>query len=87
MLVFYTIALAFKRKYLSEQFVPYLIFVLILAFIIGYTTPVTGGIARYKTAFLPIFLSLCFLIVDSAKQNNKIGHQTKERKLKKSFAC
>ncbi len=42
-------------------------FSLCLAFIIGYTTPVSGGIVRYKTAFLPALCSSLILISDIKK--------------------
>lgn len=33
-----------------------LLFTLLLAFIVGFTTPVTGGLLRYKTAYLPFLM-------------------------------
>lgn len=47
----------------KRNFNPYLIslgiYILLLAFIIGYTTPVAGGVMRYKSAFLPMFIAFC----------------------------
>jgi hypothetical protein len=58
-LVVYSLVKKWKLKELSEFFYPILIYCLSLAFIIGYTTPVTGGLVRYKTAFLlPLLLIL-----------------------------
>ena len=44
-----------KQKY-SVQLLPFWGFILILAFVIGFTSPVTGGLIRYKTAYLPFFV-------------------------------
>jgi hypothetical protein len=44
----------------SELFFFLIYYCVVLAFIIGFTTPVTGGIVRYKTAILP-FLSVALL--------------------------
>ena len=47
-----------KRKTLSSLEIGLILYVLSLAFIIGFTTPVTGGLVRYKTAFFPFALLL-----------------------------
>ncbi|MEZ5174330.1 MAG: hypothetical protein R2850_12685 [Bacteroidia bacterium] len=48
-----------RRKNPSQQSIVFLVFVVSLAFIIGYTTPVTGGLVRYKTAFIPFLIIAC----------------------------
>lgn len=45
-----------RTKRSDEYMLLFLSYSLVLAFIIGFTTPVTGGIVRYKTAFLPYLL-------------------------------
>jgi hypothetical protein len=47
-----------RRKHLTSLEIGLLLYVLSLAFIIGFTTPVTGGLVRYKTAFFPFALLL-----------------------------
>ena len=47
-----------KRKALTSLEIGLLLYVFSLAFIIGFTTPVTGGLVRYKTAFFPFILLL-----------------------------
>lgn len=46
-----------KQKHSVDQ-IPFWGFIISLAFIIGFTSPVTGGLIRYKTAYLPFFLLL-----------------------------
>jgi hypothetical protein len=62
-------ALIFPVKELGKD--PYLCLLisysLCLAFIIGFTTPVTGGIVRYKTAFLPALLAALSCLINEAK--------------------
>ena len=63
LLVLATVFYGDKRFRHSAQLWLLLSFSLCLAFIIGYTTPVSGGLVRYKTAFLPALgVSLCLLI-------------------------
>lgn len=47
-----------RSKHLTSLEIGLLLYVLSLAFIIGFTTPVTGGLVRYKTAFFPFALLL-----------------------------
>lgn len=42
-------------------------FVLCLALIIGFTTPISGGIVRYKTAFIPALCSVLVILTDISK--------------------
>jgi hypothetical protein len=42
-------------------------FVLCLALIIGFTTPISGGIVRYKTAFIPALCSVLVMLTDFSK--------------------
>lgn len=46
----------FKRNKLSNLEFALLLYGISLALIIGFTTPVTGGLVRYKTAFFPFIL-------------------------------
>lgn len=48
--------LGFHRKKLSALEISLLLYGISLALIIGFTTPVTGGLVRYKTAFFPFIL-------------------------------
>lgn len=48
-----------RRMNPGEHAIIFWVFVLSLAFIIGYTTPVSGGIVRYKTAFIPFLIIAC----------------------------
>lgn len=47
-----------RREPFTSLEIGLLFYVLSLAFIIGFTTPVTGGLVRYKTAFFPFALLL-----------------------------
>jgi len=55
-LMLWMISGSYKGINRSETAWFFLSFSLLLAFIIGFTTPVTGGIVRYKTAFIPYLL-------------------------------
>lgn len=46
------------RNRLSNLEIALFLYGISLAFIIGFTTPVTGGLVRYKTAFFPFILSV-----------------------------
>jgi len=54
----------------SNYFYPMLAFVLTLACIIGYTTPVAGGLVRYKTALM---LPLLFICMNEIKFDNRFS--------------
>ena len=62
-------ALIFPVKELGKDSYIWLLisYSLCLAFIIGFTTPVTGGIVRYKTAFLPALLAALSCMINEAK--------------------
>jgi hypothetical protein len=51
------------------QLLPFWGFILILAFVIGFTSPVTGGLIRYKTAYLPFFV---LIVGNQALINSKL---------------
>jgi len=51
-----------KKAFSNEMLVFFLSFSLCLAFIIGFTTPVTGGLVRYKTAFIIYLILACLLL-------------------------
>ena len=55
LLFVYYLFLLRKQKQ-SSNLIPYWGFILSLAFVIGFTSPVTGGLIRYKTAYLPFFV-------------------------------
>lgn len=50
-----------------EMIVPVLTFVLLLALVIGWTTPVMGAIVRYRTPMLPFLLIAALLVLDHKK--------------------
>ncbi len=52
------ISLSKKRKP-DSLIIALSVYVIGLSFIIGYTTPVAGGIMRYKTALLPAYFAVC----------------------------
>jgi hypothetical protein len=69
-----------KRKVLTSLEIGLLLYVLSLAFIIGFTTPVTGGLVRYKTAFFPFALLLIAnrsSLIDRLQNINAIKHLDK----------
>lgn len=51
----------------QEMLVPVLTFVLLLALVIGWTTPVMGAIVRYRTPMLPFLLIAVLLLTDHRK--------------------
>ena len=53
-----------------------LLFTLLLAFIVGFTTPVTGGLLRYKTAYLPF---LMYVLTESLRLEQIKGFLTRWR--------
>jgi hypothetical protein len=69
----------------STNFYPMLAFVLSLALIIGYTTPVAGGLVRYKTALLLPLLFICVSEINSKNSfhNTYFGKLLNEFTLKK----
>lgn len=56
-----------KRKNIPNWVWTMLSFSICLAFIIGYTSPVSGGIVRYKTAFLPGLLAAFIMLINWEK--------------------
>jgi thiosulfate reductase cytochrome b subunit len=78
-------AIAFPdKKQLNDSKVWMLIsFVLCLALIIGFTTPISGGIVRYKTAFIPAFCSALVLLIDFSKMGDRIHFTNKMNRLQK----
>jgi hypothetical protein len=55
LLFIYFLVMLRKQKQ-STNLLPFWGFILTLAFVIGFTSPVTGGLIRYKTAYLPFFV-------------------------------
>jgi hypothetical protein len=56
-----------KRKNIPNWVWAMLSFSICLAFIIGYTSPVSGGIVRYKTAFLPGLIAAFIMLINWEK--------------------
>ena len=50
-----------------------LFFTLILATLIGWTTPILGAVVRYKVPFLPFLFTLIFSCIDFNKINQKFN--------------
>jgi hypothetical protein len=57
-LLLFILFFGIKRDQINSLEVGLLLYGISLAFIIGFTTPVTGGLVRYKTAFFPFLLML-----------------------------
>jgi hypothetical protein len=79
-IIAFSIYKKWRLKEKSEYFYPILIYSLSLAFIIGYTTPVTGGLVRYKTAFL---LPLLFICLNKLELPHAINRDSRILLLKK----
>lgn len=61
LLLFCFLAFLFNSRMRMPRFAwTILLFSVLLAVIIGFTTPVTGGLLRYKTAFLPFLMYVLF---------------------------
>jgi hypothetical protein len=58
-------------KIFDEKVLFFLSYSLCLAFIIGFTTPVTGGLVRYKTAFM-IYLLLALLMAGNFSAGKRL---------------
>lgn len=58
-------------------------FMLCLALIIGFTTPISGGIVRYKTAFIPAFCSALVMLIDFSKLGARMHFSNKMKRLQK----
>jgi hypothetical protein len=56
-----------KKQMNDSQIWALFSFVLCLALIIGFTTPISGGIVRYKTAFIPALCSVLVMLTDFSK--------------------
>lgn len=54
------------KKLNNELLLFFLLFSIFSAFIIGFTTPVTGGLVRYKTIFI-IYLLLTFILLSNRR--------------------
>jgi hypothetical protein len=52
-------------------------FVLCLALIIGFTTPISGGIVRYKTAFIPALCAALVMLIDFSKLSTHLNFNDK----------
>lgn len=70
MMVVYVAIKSFNsRLKWNYRFLGVLLFSITLAFIIGYTTPVTGGLLRYKTAFWSLLFTVLIVAYKRKKQS------------------
>jgi hypothetical protein len=72
LLIIGTIAFPDKKQMNDSKVWILLSFVLCLALIIGFTTPISGGIVRYKTAFIPALCSALVLLIDFSKLSTRL---------------
>jgi hypothetical protein len=83
LLIIGAIAFPDKKQYNDSKVWILISFVLCLALIIGYTTPISGGIVRYKTAFIPAFCSALVMLIDFSKMGDRIHFTNKMDRLQK----
>jgi hypothetical protein len=70
------------KKQMNDSKVSILIsFVLCLALIIGFTTPISGGIVRYKTAFIPALCAALVMLIDFSKLSKRLNFNDKKNRL------
>ena len=74
-----------KKQFNDSKVWILLSFVICLALIIGFTTPISGGIVRYKTAFIPAFCSALVMLIDFSKLGNRIHFTNKINQFSKSI--
>jgi hypothetical protein len=66
-----------KKQFNDSKVWVLISFVLCLALIIGFTTPISGGIVRYKTAFIPAFCSALVMLIDFSKLSVRLTFTNK----------
>jgi uncharacterized membrane protein YhaH (DUF805 family) len=77
------IALIFAvKKLFQRNYTAWWFFIVTLAFIIGFTSPVSGGLMRYKTAFVSFTVWMCASAAISNKFNNTITHKIRSTLIK-----
>jgi len=72
-----------KKQFNNSKVWILISFVLCLALIIGFTTPISGGIVRYKTAFIPSFCSALIMLMDFSKLKVRIHFNNRMNQLSK----
>jgi hypothetical protein len=83
LLIIGTIAFPDKKQINDSKVLILLSFVLCLALIIGFTTPISGGIVRYKTAFIPALCSALVMLIDFSKLSTRIKTNDKKNRFSK----
>ena len=83
LLIIGVIAFPDKKQFNESKVWILISFVLCLALIIGFTTPISGGIVRYKTAFIPAFCSALVMLIDFSKLGDRIHFTNKMNQLQK----
>ena len=83
LLIIGAIAFPDKKQFNDSKVWMLISFVLCLALIIGFTTPISGGIVRYKTAFIPAFCSALVMLIDFSKLSDRIHFTNKMNRLQK----
>ena len=83
LLIIGVIAFPDKKQFNDSKVWILISFVICLALIIGFTTPISGGIVRYKTAFIPAFCSALVMLIDFSKLGDRIHFTNKMSRLQK----
>ena len=83
LLIIGVIAFPDKKQFNDSKVWILISFVICLALIIGFTTPISGGIVRYKTAFIPAFCSALVMLIDFSKLSDRIHFTNKMNRLQK----
>lgn len=85
LLIIGVIAFPDKKQFNESKVWILLSFALCLAIIIGFTTPISGGIVRYKTAFIPALCAALVMLIDFSKLNGRINFTNKMNLFSKSI--
>ena len=86
-LTFFTLFVFYKMKFgrlisyfISDGFmIMCLVFTLLLAFIVGFSSYNFGALARYKIPCLPFYFSILFFILDKHKKGMSTNHYRKHK--------
>jgi len=86
-LTFFTLFVFYKMKFgrlisyfISDDFmIMCLVFTLLLAFIVGFSSYNFGALARYKIPCLPFYFSILFFILDKQKKGMSTTHYRKHK--------
>ena len=85
LLIIGVIAFPDKKQFNDSKVWILISFVICLALIIGFTTPISGGIVRYKTAFIPAFCSALVMLIDFPKLGDRIYFTNRIKQFSKSI--